>query len=46
MLFALEPYQLGVSSFAINTILLSSIVILLILPTLFLIRSAQGKSAF
>ena len=45
MLFALATSELGVSSFTINAILLTSIVILLGLPTLFLLKSGQGKSA-
>jgi len=46
MFFALSSSQLGISSLTINLILMTSIVILLGLPTLFLLRSGQGKSAF
>jgi len=46
MFFALSPSQLGVSSLTINLILISSVTVLLALPTLFLLRSGKGKSAF
>ena len=46
MIFALASSQLGVSSFTINLILITSVTILLGLPTLFLFRLGQGKSAF
>ncbi len=46
MVFALTSSQLGISSSTINIILIISIIILLGLPTLFLIKSGQGKSAF
>ena len=46
MFFALASSQLGVSSLTINLALFTSIAILLGLPTLFLLRSGQGKSAF
>ncbi len=46
MTFALAATELGVSSSTINLVLLTSVVILLGLPTFFLIKSAQGKSAF
>ena len=46
MTFALATAELGVSSFTINAILLTSVAILLGLPTLFLLKSGQGKSAF
>jgi len=46
MIFALASSQLGVSSFTINLILITSVTILLGLPALFLFRSGQGKSAF
>ena len=46
MFFALVSSQLGVNSLTINLILIASVVILLGLPTVFLLRSAQGKSAF
>tara|TARA_B100000700_G_scaffold73630_1_gene82177 strand:- start:249 stop:389 length:141 start_codon:yes stop_codon:yes gene_type:complete len=45
MIFGLATSELGVSSFTINAILLASIAILLGLPTLFLFKSGQGKSA-
>tara|TARA_B100000579_G_C22632982_1_gene757569 strand:+ start:539 stop:691 length:153 start_codon:yes stop_codon:yes gene_type:complete len=46
MTFALAASELGVSSFTINAILLIAITILLGLPTLFLLKSGEGKSAF
>ena len=46
MIFALTSTELGISSFTINAVLLISVVILLGLPTLFLLKSGQGKSAF
>ena len=46
ILFALGSSQLGVSSLTINLVLFTSIVVLLGLPTVFLLRSGQGKSAF
>ncbi len=46
MFFALASSQLGISTLTINLILITSVVILLGLPTLFLISLAQGKSAF
>tara|TARA_Y100001968_G_C19394320_1_gene737341 strand:- start:1119 stop:1268 length:150 start_codon:yes stop_codon:yes gene_type:complete len=45
-IFALSSSELGVSGFTINIVLLSSIFILLGLPTIFLIRQGKGKSAF
>ncbi len=45
MVFGLATSELGISSFTINAILMTSIVILLGLPTLFLVKSGQGKSA-
>ena len=46
MILALMSSELGVSSFTINLILLMAIVVLLALPTFFLFKSGQGKSAF
>ena len=46
MTFALAATELGVSSSTINLVLLTSVVVLLGLPTSFLYKSAQGKSAF
>tara|TARA_Y100001968_G_scaffold193567_1_gene177500 strand:+ start:706 stop:846 length:141 start_codon:yes stop_codon:yes gene_type:complete len=46
MTFALAATELGVSSSTINLVLLASVVVLLGLPTFFLFKSAQGKSAF
>ena len=48
MILALISSELGVSisSFTINLILLMAIVVLLALPTFFLFKSGQGKSAF
>ena len=46
MTFAVASADLGVSSVTINIILLASVLILLGLPTLFLLRAGQGKSAF
>jgi len=46
MFFALSSSQLGVSSLTINLILITSVTVLLALPTLFLLRSGKGKSAF
>ncbi len=46
MNFALASTELGVSSFTINLILISSVGVLLGLPTFFLFKSSQGKSAF
>ena len=45
MIIALTPSELGVNSFTINLILLTAIVVLLALPTFFLFKSSQGKSA-
>ena len=45
MTFALAATELGVSSVTINLILISAIVVLLGLPTFFLLKSGQGKSA-
>ena len=45
MFFALASSELGVSSFTINFILISAICVLLGLPTFFLLKSGQGKSA-
>ena len=45
MNFALASSELGVSSLTINFILIISISILLGLPTFFLLKSGQGKSA-
>ena len=45
MILALTSSELGVSSFTINLILLTAIVVLLALPTFFLFKSSQGKSA-
>ena len=46
MFFALSSSQQGVSSLTINLILITSVTVLLALPTLFLLRSGKGKSAF
>ena len=46
MTFALTASELGVSSFTINLVLVTAIVILLGLPTFFLLKSGSGKSAF
>tara|TARA_B100000214_G_C23552374_1_gene439031 strand:- start:122 stop:262 length:141 start_codon:yes stop_codon:yes gene_type:complete len=46
MIFALASSELGVSIFTINLILITSIAILLGLPTVFLLKSGDGKSAF
>ena len=46
MILALMSSELGVSGFTINLILLMAIIVLLALPTLFLFKSGQGKSAF
>ncbi len=46
MILSLMSSELGVSSFTINLILLMAIVVLLALPTFFLFKSGQGKSAF
>ncbi len=46
MFFALSSSQLGVSSLTINLILITSVTVLLALPTLFLLRLGKGKSAF
>jgi len=46
MIFALASSELGVSSFTINLILIGSVATLLGLPTLYLLKSGQGKSAF
>ena len=46
MTFALAATELGVSSLTINLVLVTSIVVLLGLPTFFLLKSGQGKSAF
>ena len=45
MILALTSSELGVNSFTINLILLKAIVVLLALPTFFLFKSSQGKSA-
>ena len=45
MILALTSAELGVNSFTINLILLTAIVVLLALPTFFLFKSSQGKSA-
>mgnify|MGYP001164155293 FL=1 len=45
MNFALASSELGVSSLTINLILIISVSLLLGLPTFFLLRSGQGKSA-
>ena len=45
MILALTSAELGVNSFTINLILLTAIVVLLTLPTFFLFKSSQGKSA-
>ena len=45
MILALTSAELGVNSFTINLILLMAIVVLLALPTFFLFKSSQGKSA-
>ena len=45
MILALTSSELGVNSFTINLILLTAIVVLLALPTFFLFKSSQGKSA-
>ncbi len=46
MTFALAANELGVSSLTINLVLVTAIVVLLGLPTIFLLKSSQGKSAF
>tara|TARA_Y100001978_G_scaffold72364_1_gene64937 strand:- start:279 stop:419 length:141 start_codon:yes stop_codon:yes gene_type:complete len=46
MTFALAVTELGVNTSTINLVLLAAIVILLGLPTFFLLKSGQGKSAF
>tara|TARA_Y100001968_G_C19235032_1_gene656462 strand:+ start:756 stop:896 length:141 start_codon:yes stop_codon:yes gene_type:complete len=46
MTFALATTELGVSSITINLVLLSALVVLLGLPTFFLLKSGQGKTAF
>ena len=45
MILALTSSELGVNSFTINLILLAAIVVLLALPTFFLFKSSQGKTA-
>tara|TARA_B100001109_G_C18589731_1_gene347260 strand:+ start:57 stop:197 length:141 start_codon:yes stop_codon:yes gene_type:complete len=45
MTFALASAELGVSSLTLNLILITSVGVLLGLPTFFLIKSGQGKSA-
>ncbi len=45
MNFALASSELGVSSFTINLILIISVSVLMGLPTFFLLKSGQGKSA-
>ncbi len=45
MILALTSSELGVNSFTINLILFTAIVVLLTLPTFFLLKSSQGKSA-
>ena len=45
MILALTSSELGVNSFTIDLILLTAIVVLLALPTFFLFKSSQGKSA-
>ena len=44
--FSLLSSQLEVSSFTINLILITSATVVLASPTLFLLRSGKGKSAF
>jgi len=46
MIFALAATELGVSSSTINLVFPKTVVVLLGLPTFFLFKSAQGKSAF
>ena len=46
MILALMSSELGVSSFTINLILLTALVVLLALPTFFLFKSGQDNSAF
>tara|TARA_Y100001968_G_C18823860_1_gene465888 strand:- start:180 stop:320 length:141 start_codon:yes stop_codon:yes gene_type:complete len=46
MTIALAATELGVSALTINLVLLTAIVVLLGLPTFFLLKSGQGKSAF
>ena len=45
MNFALASSELGVSSLTINHILIISTIVLMGLPTFFLFKSGQGKSA-
>ena len=45
MILALTSSELGVNSFTINLILLTALAVLLALPTFFLFKSSQGKSA-
>ena len=45
MTFALASSELGVNSLTINLILIISVSVLLGLPTFFLFKSGQGKSA-
>ena len=45
MILALTSSELGVNGFTINLILFTAIVVLLSLPTFFLFKSGQGKSA-
>ena len=45
MSFALASSELGVSTFTINLILIISVGVLMGLPTIFLLKSGQGKSA-
>ena len=45
MILALTSSELGVNSFTINLILFTAILVLLALPTFFLFKSSQGKSA-
>ena len=44
--FALAATELGVSSLTINLVLLTAMFVLLGLPTFFLLKSGEGKSAF
>ena len=46
MTFALASSELGVSSFTINLVFVSAVAVLIGLPTFFLLKSGQGKSAF
>ena len=46
MTFALAATELGMSSLTINLVLVSAIIVLLGLPTFFLLKLGEGKSAF